>query len=92
MSDDGHVIFETRAPNLTDNFTTTQSAALVVRDLQGSDLRVASRRPNGTTIAPLSGYAYHAISSDGTAVAFVADEFDMSGGTREHQVYVAPRP
>ena len=54
--------------------------------------RVASRRPNGTSIAPVSGYAYHAISSDGTAVAFAADEFDMSGGTREYQVYVAPRP
>ena len=37
-------------------------------------------------------YAYHAISSDGKVVAFAADEFDMSGGMREYQVYVAPRP
>jgi hypothetical protein len=27
-----------------------------------------------------------------TQQAFAADEFDMSGGTREYQVYVAPRP
>jgi len=93
VSEDGHVIFETKARNLTANFTNSQTAAIVVRDLRTTEVKVASRRPNGTSIAPLSGYAYHAISSDGTAVAFVADEFDMSGGgAREHQVYVAPRP
>jgi hypothetical protein len=93
VSDDGHVLFETKAPNLTSNFTNSQTAAIVVRDLQTTDVKVASRRPNGTPIAPLSGYAYHAISGDGTAVAFVADELDMSGGgAHEVQVYVAPRP
>jgi Ig-like domain-containing protein/immunoglobulin I-set domain protein len=92
VSDDGHVLFETNAANLTNDFTNSQIQALVVRDLQSLALNVASRRPNGSSIAIVSGYAYHAISSDGTAVAFAADEFDMSGGTREYQVYVAPRP
>jgi hypothetical protein len=92
VSEDGHVLFETYAGNLTNNFTNSQTAAIVVRDLQSSQVSVASRRPDGTSISPLSGYNYHAISSDGTAVAFVADELDMSGGTHEHQVYVAPRP
>jgi hypothetical protein len=68
------------------------STALVVRDLQGTALAVASRRPDGASIAVPVAYAYHALSSDGTVVAFAADEFDMSGGMRELQVYVAPRP
>jgi Immunoglobulin I-set domain/Immunoglobulin domain/WD40-like Beta Propeller Repeat len=89
VSDDGHVLFMTNAGNLTANFT---SAALVVRDLQSTALSVASRRPDGTSIAVPVAYAYHALSSDGTVVAFAADEFDMSGGTRDNQVYVAPRP
>ena len=64
-----------------------------MRDLQSSELTVASRRPNGTTIASrIADMPITHISSDGTAVAFAADEFDMSGGTREYQVYVAPRP
>jgi hypothetical protein len=92
VSNDGHVLFQTFAGNLTNNFTNSQSAALVVRDLQTTELTVASRRPNGTAIAVPYAYAYHALSSDGTAVAFAADEFDMSGGAREYQVYVAPRP
>ena len=93
VSDDGHVLFMTHAGNLTGGFTNSQSAALVVRDLQSSELTVASRRLNGTTIAVPYAYAYHALSSDGTAVAFAADEFDMSGGgMRAYQVYVAPRP
>jgi len=92
VSDDGHVLFQTTAGNLTGDFTNSQTAAIVVRDLQSTALSVASRRPNGTSIAVSGAYAYHALSSDGTAVAFAADEFDMSGGMREYQVYVAPRP
>jgi hypothetical protein len=92
VSDDGHIAFQTTAGNLTGDFTNSQVAVLAVRDFQGSALDVASRRPNGTSIAVPYAYAYHAISSDGRVVAFAADEFDMSGGMREHQVYVAPRP
>ncbi len=92
VSDDGHVLFMTNAGNLTGNFANGAVSALVVRDLQSTELNVASRRPNGTSISIMSAYAYHAMSSDGTAIAFVADEFDMSGGMREPQVYVAPRP
>ena len=92
VSDDGHVVFQTSAGSLTGDFTNSQSVALAVRDFQGSALDVASRRPDGTPIAVPYGYAYHAISSDGKVVAFAADEFDMSGGMREYQVYVAPRP
>jgi hypothetical protein len=92
VSDDGHVAFMTYAGNLTGNFANSQTVALAVRDLQSSALTVASRRPNGTSIAILNGYSYYAISGDGTAVAFAADEFDMSGGMNGPQIYVAPRP
>ena len=80
VSDDGHVLSRP-GPQSHRQFRESQTAALVVRDLQGSDLKVASRRPNGTPCAH-SGIRLPRISSDGTAVAFVADEFDMSGGTR----------
>ena len=60
VSDDGHVLFMTYAGNLTGDFANSQIVALVVRDLQSSALTVASRRPNGTTIAVPSAYAYHA--------------------------------
>ena len=53
VSDDGHVLFMTNAGNLTGDFANSASSALVVRDLQSSELTVASRRPNGTTIAIL---------------------------------------
>jgi hypothetical protein len=92
VSDDGHVLFMTNAGNLTGNFANGAVTALVVRDLHSLALQVASRRPNGTNIEISSAYAYHAISSDGGTVAFAADEFNMSGGMRENQVYVAPRP
>jgi hypothetical protein len=92
VSDDGHVIFQTTAGSFTNDFANSQTPVLAVRDFQGSALDVASRRPDGTSIAVPNGYAYHAISGDGKVVAFAADEFDMSGGTREYQVYVAPRP
>jgi hypothetical protein len=92
VSDDGHVIFQTTAGSFTNDFANSQTPVLAVRDFQGSALDVASRRPDGTSIAVPNGYAYHAISGDGRVVAFAADEFDMSGGTREYQVCVAPRP
>ncbi|HEY6124928.1 MAG TPA: hypothetical protein VIV63_09760, partial [Steroidobacteraceae bacterium] len=92
VSDDGHVLFMTNAGSLTSDFANSQITALVVRDLHTTDLSVASRRADGSSIAILGGYAYHAISRDGSVVAFAADEFDMSGGAREYQVYVAPRP
>ncbi len=92
VSDDGHVLFMTNAGNLTGNLANGVVTALVVRDLQSSALTVASRRPNGTSVGTIYGYPYHAISSDGTVVAFVANELDVTGGTNEYQVYVAPRP
>ena len=54
LSDDGHVLFATFAGNLTGDFANSQISALVVRDLQSSELRVASRRPDG----------YHRCGSD----------------------------
>jgi len=93
VSDDGHVLFVTDAGNLTGGYANSLNPAIVVRDLQSSALAVASRRPDGTPIGVPSSYAYHALSRDGTVVAFAADEFSMSGsGVREFQVYVAPRP
>ena len=92
VSDDGHVLFMTNAGNLTGDFANGQISALVVRDLQSSELTRGLASPRRHHHCGISGYAYHALSSDGTAVAFVADEFDMSGGTHEYQVYVAPRP
>jgi hypothetical protein len=83
----------TNAGNLTGNFANGVITALVVRDLQSSELTVASRRPDGTSVATMTGGEdHHALSSDGTVLAFVADELAMSGGTHEYQVYVAPRP
>jgi len=66
---------------------------LVVRDLQGSAINVASRTPAGAAVWTASGiYNNHALSGDGTVLALAANESDMTGGIPDHQVYVGPRP
>lgn len=92
VSDGGHVLFATVAPNLTGNVALPFRTVLVVRDLQRSDVTVAMRRPDGSTVWTSGVYNSHALSSDGTALALVADESLMTGGTNGLQVFVAPRP
>ena len=92
LSDDGHVLFATYAANLTGNANPGRQM-LVVRDLQGPAISVASRTPAGAAVWTASGvYDSHALSRDGTVLALVADEYDMTGNNAGHQVYVAPRP
>jgi len=94
VSDDGRVLFYTNAGSLTGDFANAVYGTLVARNLQNSDLAIAARRANGTPVRTISGgYEYHALSSDGTAVAFVATELEVSGsGMNDYQVFVAPRP
>jgi len=92
LSDDGHVLFATYAANLTGNVNPGRQM-LVVRDLQSSAISVASRTPAGAAVWTATGrYNHHALSGDGSVLALVADEYDMTGVMAAHQVYVAPRP
>jgi hypothetical protein len=66
---------------------------LVVRDLESSAISVGSRTPAGAAVWTATGrYNHHALSGDGSVLALVADEYDMTGVMAAHQVYVAPRP
>ncbi len=86
------MLFATYAANLTGNANPGRQM-LVVRDLQGPAISVASRTPAGAAVWTASGvYDSHALSRDGTVLALVADEYDMTGNNAGHQVYVAPRP
>jgi Tol biopolymer transport system component len=94
VSDDGHVLFFTNAGSLTSDLANSINGTLVVRNLQNSDLAIAASRVNGTPVTTIGGgYDYHALSSDGTTVAFVSSELAVTGsGTNEYQVFVTPRP
>lgn len=86
------MLFATHAANLTGNVNPSRQM-LVVRDLQSSAISVASRTPAGAAVWSASGiYNNHALSGDGTALALVADEYDVTGVMAAHQVYAAPRP
>ena len=61
VSDDGHVLFATVAPNLTGNVANSARTVLVVRDLQNSTLTIASRRLDGATVWTAAVYDSHAI-------------------------------
>ena len=92
VSDDGHVLFATVAPNLTGNIANSSRTVLVVRDLQNSDVIPALRQPDGSVVWTSAVYGEHAMSSDGTAFALVAPEALLSSGNNGLQVFVAPRP
>lgn len=94
LSGDGrHVLFATNAPNLAGDSAATIRSYLMVRDLVALTTSVASRRPNGTDAWVASGvYGSHAVSRDGSLLAFVGDRFVMTGDTGDAQVYVTPRP
>jgi hypothetical protein len=92
VSDDGHVLFATVAPNLTGNVAYQGRTVLLVRDLQSSELTFALRRPDGTVAWTEGVYNAHALSRDGTAFALVAAESMLSSGNNGFQVFVAPRP
>jgi hypothetical protein len=94
LSDDGrYVLFATTASNLSGGVALAGRQVLVSRDLEAQTTRVASRRPNGTSVQTGSGaYNSHALSGDGLLLALVADEPELTGGATGQQVYVAPRP
>jgi hypothetical protein len=93
LSYDGrYVAFATTAANLSGNVAGLNSV-LMVRDLQTQTTSLASRRANGTPVQTAVGvYNSHAISADGSVVAFAGDESVMTGGIPDHQLYAAPRP
>jgi Tol biopolymer transport system component len=94
LSDNGrYVLFQSIAPNLTAGVASSSHNMILVRDLQTQTTSVASRRPNGTPVWIGGGvYNNHAISGDGSIVAVVASEYDMTGGIPDFQVYATPRP
>jgi Tol biopolymer transport system component len=81
ISGDGrYVLFESQAPNLTDGLGLSFRRYAVVRDLVAGTTQVASHAVNGSPVE-LSQVGTHAMSGDGSTVAFAAQ-----------QVYAAPRP
>jgi hypothetical protein len=81
ISGDGrYVQFESQAPDLTDGLGLPWRRFAVVRDLVGGTTKVASHALNGAPVE-LSEFGTHAISGDGSTVAFAAQ-----------QVFAAPRP
>jgi hypothetical protein len=93
LSGDGrYLLFHTKAPNLAGDPAATIRNYLMVRDRQLHTTRVASRRVDGSNV--WVGLFGHALSGDGSVLAFVADMADMVSPTTlgEYQVFAAPRP
>jgi hypothetical protein len=81
ISGDGrYVLFESVAPNITEGLGLPWRRYAVVRDLVGNTTRIASHALNGTPLE-LGEFGTHAISGDGSVVAFASG-----------QVYAEPRP
>jgi Tol biopolymer transport system component len=96
ISGDGrYVIFSSAAPSLTNNLASGSQPYLVVRDIVENHTSVASLRPNGTEVATGTFVnEEHALSEDGTTLAFVAD-YDVLNGSQPqfgYQVFAAQRP
>lgn len=94
LSGDGrYVLFSTIAPNLTSAQAMANRPFVMVHDGTTANTYVASRRPNGTDVwAGTFVNGNHAFSRDGTALAFVADYNNVSGGTFGDQIFATPRP
>lgn len=95
LSGDGrYVLFSTNSPGLTGDPAATVRPYLMLRDMAGLTTTVASRRTNGTNVW-VAGNAWgkHALSANGSVLAMVADQFDVTGeGGGGAQIFVAPRP
>jgi Tol biopolymer transport system component len=94
ISDDGrYVAFSTLAPSLTNNLATGSRPYLVVRDLVEENTSIASLRADGTEAWTDTGLNdQHALSEDGTTVAFVGDYNVVSTGQFGYQVFAVARP
>jgi len=94
ISGDGrYVLFQTQSPSLTGDPAATVRIYVMVRDRVAGTTAVASRRANGTPVWAGAGeHGMHALSANGTVLAWVSDRFDMTGESGDHQVYAAPRP
>lgn len=93
FSGDGrYLTFISAAPNLTNGLGLNSRRYLVMRDLVGNATSVVSRRSNGAE-APLGATFghIHAISRDGSTIAFMADHAEVMGGATGNQVFVSPR-
>ena len=81
ISGDGrYVLFETQAPNLTEGLGLPWRRYAVVHDRQTAQTRISSHALNGAPLE-LGAFGTHAISADGSVVAFAAT-----------QVFAEPRP
>jgi Tol biopolymer transport system component len=97
ISGDGrYVSYSTLAPNLTQGEASQFAPILMVADLLEGTSTIASRRTNGTSLTTGTfANNEHAISRDGSRIAFVTS-YDTAFGngvpTFETQVFAAPRP
>ena len=93
LSGDGrYVVFTSFSPSLTGDPAATIRSYAMVRDRMLGTTQVASRRVDGSNVWVVD--AGHALSSDGTALAFIADVANMGlpFTAGENQVFAAPRP
>jgi hypothetical protein len=97
ISGDGrYVTYSTLAPNLSNGASSNFAPVLMVADILAGTSTVASRRTNNTPL--ITGTFVnneHAISRDGSQIAFVTS-YDTALGngvpTFGNQVFMAPRP
>jgi len=94
MSGDGrYVAFSTIAPSLTNNLATPSRPHVVVADVVEDIVTIASTRSDGDPVwAGTFVNGQHALSEDGTTIAFVPDTQDMGMGMFGAQVFATPRP
>jgi Tol biopolymer transport system component len=94
LSGDGrYVMFSTLAPSLTGGLGASSRPYAVVRDLVAETISVASVRSDGTGVETGTFVNdQHALSEDGSTLAFVADYNVLATGMFGYQVFAAPRP
>jgi hypothetical protein len=93
LSGDGrYLMFITAAQNLTEGQAAPNQRFLVVRDMTLNTLDVVSRRPDNVDIwLGATGGHVHALSLDGSTVAFMADHAVVMGGAAGNQVFAGAR-
>jgi Tol biopolymer transport system component len=95
LSADGrYILFWTTAPSLTNDLAQSSRPYLMRKDLQqGTVPTIASRDTRGNPVyVDTNGQISHALSSDGSMMAFVGDNSVVGTGTAGSQVFVQPIP
>jgi len=94
ISGDGrYVMFSTAARNIINDPALPNQIYLVVHDLVGNNNSIASVRSDGSAVWTGTGLNdQHALSEDGTTLAFVVDYPVISTGNFGYQVFAAPHP